>query len=281
MLNYRRDDLWDAATWADIDQAVLDEVQNVRVARKVFPTEDLGIATGGAPSWVSTAQVFRAAGLLLIPEGDARPFIELSVRFQVTPAQVEAEGTLHTARTLARMAAKSVAQAEDQIILPGPAFLRSALGTNTRGLSGLNQIRPAKPVRPRVPPGTPPEAFLDTVTDAITDLATAGWPDPYALILGGDLYTDAFSRLPTGETPERILASRLKHFVVSEALPADRGIVVSLAGESIRILAGHEAFTVFTGESFGHPRGALYNFRVFERFLFVVRDTSSVVILQR
>ena len=41
MENYRRDDFWDAATWADIDQAALAEAQQIRVARKVFRTEDL------------------------------------------------------------------------------------------------------------------------------------------------------------------------------------------------------------------------------------------------
>ena len=51
MENYRRDDFWDAATWAELHQAVLDEVDRVRVARKVFYTEDLSGAPCGAPSW--------------------------------------------------------------------------------------------------------------------------------------------------------------------------------------------------------------------------------------
>ena len=132
MENYRRDDFWDAATWAELHQAVLDEVDRVRVARKVFYTEDLSGAPCGAPSWVSTAEVDTKAGYLRIPEDHAEPFVEISAEFQLTPAQAEAEKTLHMGRTLGRMAAKLLASAEDQIILDGGSSLRSAvLGSNT------------------------------------------------------------------------------------------------------------------------------------------------------
>ena len=41
MKNNGRDELWDSATWADLDKAVSEEVKRSRVARKVFHTEDV------------------------------------------------------------------------------------------------------------------------------------------------------------------------------------------------------------------------------------------------
>src|SRR6516225_9888587 len=120
MKNYGRDELWDSATWADLDKEVLDEVKTVRVAQKVFHTEDASKSSGGAPIWVSTAQVdATGADGLFVPEGPAEAFVEVSARFRLTREQVDAEDTLHTARRLARSAAMAVARAEDQIIFRG------------------------------------------------------------------------------------------------------------------------------------------------------------------
>lgn len=286
MNNYRRDDLWDAATWADLNQAVLDEVQKVRVARKVFPTEDLSTATGGAPSWVSTGAVKRRAGAnaLHIPEGNGQPFVEITVRFEMTPAQVEAENTLHTARTLARMAAKNVALAEDHIVLGGEPvnFPVEAVVANrdpSRGVA-LFQDR-SRRVKSADVDASDAQKLLDTVTRAMADLARKGWPEPYALFLGQKLYVDSFSRLHPNseESPERRLAGRLTHLIVSGALAARTGILVSLAGDPISIYSANEAFTSFTGESFG-ATGRIYNFTVSESIQFTVRDDTSIVVLQ-
>ncbi|MFZ0376567.1 MAG: family 1 encapsulin nanocompartment shell protein [Solirubrobacteraceae bacterium] len=282
MENYRRDDFWDAATWADIDQAALAEAQQIRVARKVFRTEDLSTATEGAPFWISRAPVVRAAGLLLLPESDAQPFIEISAPFQLTPAQADAESTLHTARTLARMAAMRVARAEDEIILRGPAFLRSALATNTAGILGVGGRSRARVLSSRMLRPTDPQKLLDTVSDEIAVLGANGWPEPYALVLGQNLYQIAFERLSasTEETPQGRLKDRLKHLSVSGALHPDNGFLASLSGESVTIYTAREVSTSFTHESLAFPRGALYNFRVFARIQFVVRDTESIVRLE-
>src|ERR1700733_12607381 len=98
-MNYQPDEIWDAATWAAIDEAVAEEVKRVGVARQAFRTERVMAADGTAPSWISGAATqTRGAGAakrLFIPEGDAHPFVEISVGFTLTGAQVENEGSLH------------------------------------------------------------------------------------------------------------------------------------------------------------------------------------------
>jgi uncharacterized linocin/CFP29 family protein len=279
LLNYRRDELWDAATWADIDQAVLDEVKSVRVARKVFPTEDLGAAPGGVPSWISTAAVAPPPSPLSIPAGNAQPFVEISMPFQLTPAQMEAESTLHTARTLARLAAKSVAMAEDLVVfqdrtLPVPGLTAS----NVVPGSGIYQLGRAGLMRP---PGPRSQRLLRAVNAGLARLGATGWPAPYALILGGNLYRAYLSPLAVGteQTPERHLAGRLSRFAVTGAVRTARGILVSLAGDPITIYVAHEASASFIGET-SSLRGPVYNFKVSERFQFVIRDASAIVSLR-
>jgi len=296
LLNYRRDDLWDAATWADIDQAVLDEVQKVRVARKVFHTEDLSASGAGVPSWLSRAQVKKLAGenALYIPEGDAHPFVEISVWFQLTPAQAEAESTLHTARTLARMAAKSVAMAEDYITLANdpvnwaaaapnvpPRFPPRAMVANKDELKGVvvGGQKEAEVKGDRAL--TEAQKLLNTVTAQMAALTSAGWPDPFALILGQELYKQAHSRLDpnSAETAEHHLRGRVAHLVASGVLPSTFGILVSLAGDSITIYGAQEATTLFIGETLtnGLP---FYRFRVSERFQFVISDPEAIIRLK-
>ena len=208
MSNYGRDVLWDAATWADLDQAVSDEVNRVRVARKIFRTEDVSSATGAAPFWVSVAEITQ----LSMPETKARPFVDISVPFWLTVGQAEAEDTLHTGRTLARAAAKLLAMAEDHTIFRGGTPMPNAAvrTSNQNGLIGLAQQsgmqpRAVLPIAADNPADlhARPRSLLAKVNRGITDQTAAGWPGPYALILGAGLYTAASARLDPGsaETP--------------------------------------------------------------------------------
>src|SRR5262245_20777145 len=110
--NLNRDDLWTKDVWADIDKAVLAEVGPIRVAQKVFPTTTMAGASN------VPADVFDPA-TMSIEEGKTKPFIEISVDFRLTQSQVDNETTLHTARTLAKLAAKSLALAEDTLTFRG------------------------------------------------------------------------------------------------------------------------------------------------------------------
>jgi uncharacterized linocin/CFP29 family protein len=275
--NYRRDGFWDAATWADLDQVVQDQAQRVRVARQVFLTEDLSLTDGGAPNWLSTAQVQRASTAELhIPEQAAPPFIDISVAFQLTRTQVE--GRLDAARSLARFAAKSLAEAEDNVVFAGGPFRRPgifAANTNVQGVAPRGVFQ--RIVRGLAAPFTAAQELVNAVNQGIADLAANGWPEPYALILGQTLYGDAFLPLTTtaSETAERQITSRVKYLRTTGALAAGEGILASLAGDPITIYSAQEAYTACTGEILT-GRGPTYQFRVTERFQFVIRDPASV-----
>jgi uncharacterized linocin/CFP29 family protein len=279
MKNNGRDELWDSATWADVDKAVGEEVKRSRVARKVFHTEDVSSANSTPPSWVSTAQIGNPPGtnVLLIPEAPAEPFVEIAVPFWLTPAQVDAESTQHTARALARIAARRLATAEDNIIFHGdfwapPAGTIVTNGPPTRGLAD-----PFAAVGIAAGGGRA-QNLLGAVTSASTNMAGAGWPEPHALILGAGLYEDSLSRLQAGseETAADRLEHRLQHHLISAALPPRSALLVSLAGDPTTIYTAHEASTAFTGET---GDGAYCRFRVFERFQYATRDVASITFL--
>ncbi len=280
MKNNGRDELWDSATWADLDKAVLEEVKRSRVARKVFHTEDVSSTNGPPPSWVSTAQIGNPPGrtdVRFIPEAPAEPFVEIAVPFWLTPAQVDAESTQHTARALARDAARQLATAEDNIIFHGNFWTPPAGTIVTNGPPARWLADPFAAVGIAAAGGRA-QNLLNAVTIASTNMTGAGWPDPYALILGTGLYEDSLSPLlpNSAETPADRLERRLQHHLISAALPPRSGLLVSLAGDPTTIYTAHEASTAFTGET---GDGAHCRFRVFERFQYATRDVASITFL--
>ena len=284
MSNFGRDALWDTATWSELDQAVSEELERVRVARKVFRTEDLG-ASGAPPPWVSVAEIQRALPIArFIPEDGARPFVEISVPFWLTPAQAEAEDTLHTARKLARACARLLALAEDHVILRGER-MPSGWQVRARNMSGLRglaavtvaahmlQLDPKSPVDVH----RQPISLVDKANQGMTGLTANGWAGPYALILGQDVYSIAYSRLykDSGKTAADQLAPQLRHCLLSGAMEADKGILISLAGDAVTVYTAGEASVSFSGEEL-RPQGAFYRFSVVQRVQYAVTDRSCI-----
>lgn len=307
MVSYGRDAIWDAATWADIDQAVLDTASRVRVGRKIFNTETVDLTLS---PWVSVAEVrgsgsdgqqqanedapSDACGGLEIPEGDAQPFIELSTSFFLTQTQLEAESSLRTARTLACFAAKRLSLAEDEVIFGGEVKTKGVVARTNAADRGIAYSSSAsRELRNRIESrggaqGDNPEvkpddhsaratALLTDVNKGIAELASAAAPPPYALVLGANMYEAAGLRLGENsvETPSTLLAQRVPHSAVSAALSEDHGLIVSLAGCPVTIYQAHDLRTDFVGHV---TRDCLpaYEFRLYERFQFALRDPGSL-----
>ena len=166
-----RDMLWaaaDSSVWGDIDKAVQAEVARIRVAQMVFPTVQM-------PNAPNVALDQFNAQTMTIDEGQTRPFVEISLAFALTRSQVDNEATLRTGRTLALLAAKTVAQSEDEVFFQGtqaPSFVNNpfpglltfpninSTGGGLLGLVNANQILPVtRPPAPGAPPpGAPPPA---------------------------------------------------------------------------------------------------------------------------
>ncbi len=121
---------WNDQVWGSIYDGVTKAVGAIRVVQKVFPTTQLADTTS------VPADVFNPEKMS-IAEGHTRPFIELAVEFQLTNGQVNDEPTGTTAITLAKLAAKSLALAEDMVILQGKD---AVLPQNVRIESGEESV---------------------------------------------------------------------------------------------------------------------------------------------
>src|SRR5215217_3514022 len=150
--NLGRDELWSPEVWQEIDNAVLAEVGRIRVAQKTFPSSQ---SPDG--QYVPTDEFDPKT--MTIAEGQTKPFIEISVDFRLTQGQVDNEATLRTGRTLARLAAKSAALAEDILFFQGetaslPATVkvgnRKSAGPGLLGIPGIQSLD-VDPLDPGIP----------------------------------------------------------------------------------------------------------------------------------
>lgn len=188
---------WDAAVWQEINEAVVKEMAKVRVAQKVFPTTMLE----GNPTEVINDVIDFSTNT--IKEGSTKPFVEIYQEFNLTSTQVSKEPQLKTGKTLARMAAKSIALAEDTIIFQGKTAsgslktnnITADLGSTDDGLLGEAKSTPLVVNRPKTPkPGvTWGEYIFTTVADGIAKLTEKAQAPKYALFLPTAAYADTFA----------------------------------------------------------------------------------------
>ena len=297
-----RDKIWNDQIWSDIDKAVREEVGRIRVAQKVFPTAVVNNVLPVAANDLFSRATGAGADVLHTGEDQFRPFIELSIEFVLTPAQVDGEENMRLGRSLARRAASLLASAEDRILFLGqkavPALKTeqvqagaSHVVTDT-GVTCSNHghvpeqgfvhratnVTPVPPSPPRTgaaAAAAPPDLgdlgnILAAVATGISALNSRAQPGPYALFLSPGRYGQTFEP-PAGQ----LLApgDQINHVVTSgfymvNGIPDDIGILVSLGGEPTRIVLGLDATTAFT---YTDPQGG-YHFRTFERIQWVVQD---------
>jgi len=288
--NLGRDRLWNQQIWSDIDNAVRDEVGRVRVAQRVFPCTLLPNGQQVPKDQLST----KASDILKIQEGQTKPFVEIWVEFSLTQSQVDSEESLHTGRTLARLAANKIAAKEDSLLFHGNAQSAAAL---TKAAVAAKEPTPTHLVKDEnadsldkgllgEDPGTTgahphvgtkgttvkPEELVGKVVEGIGKLSTRAHAGPYALFLSSQKFAEASTPLTgTTVTPaDRIIPLVTGGFYGTGRLPDDDGLLVSLGGEPTTIYIGIDATTAFTQTE---PNGT-YRFRVFERIQFVARDPS-------
>src|SRR5258708_711888 len=144
---------WNDQVWGSIDDGIKQTVGAIRVTQKVFPTIQLANATS------VPADVFNPEKMS-ITEGLTRPFIELAVEFPLTNGQVNDEPTGATAIILSKMAARSLALAEDMVLLQGedaklPHTVRIESGAESVGNGILGLVSERKIVAHPPNPGTP------------------------------------------------------------------------------------------------------------------------------
>lgn len=275
--NLGRDQLWTPQIWSEIDKAVQEEVGRIRVAQKVFPT----MKTPGAANVPADEYNVAGPGPLAMNEGVTRPFIEIFFEFQLTQAQVDNEATLQTAKKLARRGGRSVAQAEDRLLLRGNVALPARVLATGAALAGNGLVNfagsntpVAQVVAPRV--GWRENTFQG-VTGGIATLTGLGHPGPYALLLSTPVYADAHAPEQNLQTAaDRLNAMLTGGFYQAGELPGARGLLVSLGGEPTTLYLAQDASVAFNQQD----ANGNYRFRVFERFQYVAREAEALVRLE-
>jgi uncharacterized linocin/CFP29 family protein len=270
--NLNRDQLWTSEVWADIDKAVLDEVGSIRVAQKVFPTTPMPGAAN-VPD-----DVIQGDGAS-IEEGRTQPFIEISKEFRLTQSQLDNETTLHTARTLAKLAAKSLALAEDELIFGGqrvklPDAVKVVNKESAR--SGLLGVAFHEEIEiPADKANHVGESIFAAVTRGIAKLNEFGQPGPYALMMQSAVYADTYAPLASSlVTPaDRLIPLLPGGFYGTGRLPELTALLVSLGGEPTTLFVATDAVTAYTLEDME----GRHRFRVFERIQFVTREHRALI----
>lgn len=287
---------WDENTWKEINDAVVAEVLKVRTAQKVFPTMVLENNPTEIPNDVINFTD------LSIKEGQTKQFVEIYHEFPLTVTQVSKESQLKTCKTLARMAAKALALAEDTVIFQGqngtlPSNVKADPDQITSAGNGLlGEANPpdadddpkksnkvSKPINIDFPKDRKPgvlygENTFSAVAEGIAKLTAKAQAPKFALFLPVKAYADTFvppSNASLVTTAERIKPLVEGGFMETVTLPQDRGLLVALAGDPTSLYVGREATTEFV-----RKEGSKYFFRVVERIQFVARDPRAFVLLK-
>lgn len=268
---------WSQDVWTRIDDGVKDSMKDIRVAQRVFQTWPL-------PKLTSVPADTFDPDTMSIIEGEMIPYVELVVEFPLTNGQVNDESGGLTACTLSRFAARSLALAEDIIILRGrdkelPQGVRIESGEKTigAGLLGLAHERKitVRPPDPHYPTNSGAE-ILKAIAEGIKLLDDEQQARPYALIEGTNAWAATWGSVISGDPAYCILDQQKvlgRGLYGTPAMPPDTGLLIALGSDTTTIYIGADPVTEFT-----HRDGAgKYFFRTSERIQPVARDRRAFV----
>lgn len=295
---------WPESVWTEINTDVRREAAKVRIAQKVF----LATTFDTSPTTIDNEVIqFPDHN---IKESQSKPFVEISLEFPLTKTQFDNESTKHICNKLSRIAAKSIALAEDMILFQGQNVVnlptwpgniiinstefadlpysakRGLLGeANPKDASDINPYKVTKPIKVKLARSTSRPDLLygentfSAVAEGIVRLVSKSQSQPYALFLPTMAYADTFVPPSTQSlvtTAERIipLVERERGFYGTGTLPLNKGLLVATGGEPTSLYQGREATVEFNKRD-----GQNYIFRVFERIQFVARDPRAFVLL--
>ena len=266
---------WNDQVWASIDEGVTTSIGAIRVAQKVFPAEPLANTTS------VPADIFDPEKMS-IAEGLTRPYVELAVEFLLTNGQVNEDPAGSTAITLSKLAAKSLALAEDIIILQGgetdlPHGVRIESGEESvkEGLLGLADERKITVQRPdRDAPTNSGAEILAAIAEGIALLTGEVQAPNFALIEDTSAFAATWGSVINGAPAYTVLNPVLAGGICgTAAMPPNTGLLIALGGDPTTIYIGSDAITEPTHQE----SGGLYYFRTFERVQYVARDQRAFV----
>lgn len=273
-----RDGFWTASVWQSIDDGVSKAVAAIRVVQTIIPATQLTGVTSVPADQFNPDK-------MSISEGLTKPYIELAVEFSLTNGQVNADPAGSTATTLAKFAAKSLALAEDLVILQGriptlPNTVKIESGENSlgEGLLGLTdkQVIKVRPPDLKVPTNSG-GSILSAISEGIALLTAGQQAPPYALIEDTIAFAATWGSVINGAPTYSVLNQLLTGGVSgTAAMPPKTGLLISLGGDPTAIYVDTDPTTEPT-----HQDGAgKYFFRTYERIQVVARDSRAFVKLE-
>jgi hypothetical protein len=289
---------WDPETWADIRQAMREEMEAAAVVRRFVPHE-----TASEEQTTITVDQFDPATGGVVPDEAVR-IIEIYAGFRLTREQVGREATHHEARSAARARARALANGEDYMLLHGqsPAWVGSTNQLSlVRGVFVRDRRRmdadltyfarheiPVPVNANNPPPGLNPYYGIHTVTaveSAIGHLRSTDNLGAYAVALQPMTLVDAKVPLAGRSVTPLTLFDRDVGSVDSSRVlgnaPDDhvQGLVVSVGGNSMDLVMPDPEYQIEFLQV--DPEG-MHLFRLRHRFVLRIKrrrheDDSPVV----
>jgi uncharacterized linocin/CFP29 family protein len=278
---------WTEEQWTALQRVVQEVAGKARVASSFLP-----LVGPLPPGQASVPALSMASGPITGPEaGEAGerleiddsvtlPLTTLSCLVYLTTQQVE-DPELASAKQLVARAADLVARLEDAVVFNGqpgagqapdvalPKFYRVQGGGDYPGLLddfGLDEKFRKTVKADEVHAANYGADLVTKVSEAVMTLEEAGCFGPFACVLGHRLFTDANSSfLGSLISPKDRILPLLEGgpLLRSSVVPAEQGVVVSLAGSPIDLVVASDIHVKFLQVTL-EPRWVL---RVSERFV--------------
>jgi uncharacterized linocin/CFP29 family protein len=265
---------WNDQVWESINEAVAQAVSAIRVSQNVFQLLSLSGVSSVPADHFDPAK-------MSITEGLTKPYVELAVEFSLTNGQVNSDPAGATAITLAKLAARDLAVAEDMIILQGkeatlPPTIKIESGSESLGSGIIGLAKRSITVKapdPSVPTNSG-GSILAAISQGIANLTHDLQAKDYALIEDTHAFAATWGSVINGAPTYTVLNSVLAGGIYGTgAMPPNTGLLIALGGDPTSIYVDVDATTEPTHKA----SAGRYMFRVFERVQYVARDHRSFV----
>lgn len=267
--------------WNRIREIVHDQALRARVAASFLPLYGpLPGDTTAVPRNLLTQPGPGAHGSLEVNDSDTIRLASVAVNVALKNHML-ADTELGAASILFRRAANIIARVEDAIIF------RGKIGSNVPGtgtlppvftLTGANNYQGLFDLAAHgiaLPAGSAGQAIFSAVVEAINRLENAAYYKPFACVLSDNLFQRIYQPiansmvLPADSIPPMLNGPLLR----SSTLDDDTGLVVSLQGNPVEIVVGHDIHVRYLQ---GTQEGDNL-FRVSQRFVLRVKDPTAIV----
>jgi hypothetical protein len=271
---------WSQDVWHQLQQAIDDQCRAVKVGAKCIPLGSANPAVTTLPQ--SQVVPMPGQGEPNIAEAQEIPVVEIYFDFSLTEQQVQREAELGAARTLAINGARVISLEEDRLIF-NPRGTTPPIGVQNRNFR-LGQWRDllgsasfSFGVQNIGRPFQWGQAPVIQVAFAIEAMRQVGQSGPYALALSSIPYADVFRLIPlTSTSAQQLITPLVREQLFSawslpiEPLPI--GILLSVDSSCLEL-----TYTINpTLQLLRVTEAGLFQFRVFERFTFRVKNPLAI-----